>query len=319
LGIFSVLLIILAIGFAVGAGRGEAAVEWETALDSSYSSSSSYSAYFPLQATTDGGVAFVGWTDDGVAKITKLGAGGAVAWETALDSYDYSPSSHSYQTSFLATTDGGVVFADHTGDGVIKITKLGAGDTPDGTKIIGISLNGDTLTITTTEGVEIYDLTQTPISINYSESKFVPSTTHRGEIILEGTSRLFPSGTKLIITVRGSAGLVSAASIRPAVEPYQEDFEVTVEDIDEKSVLTIPTESLPTGVYDISFKSPEGSNPYFSGNLASNYSYTASETPGTPGDNRSDGSSGVGGCAAGNLLFAIPLLGALFVLSAKRR
>jgi hypothetical protein len=72
-----------------GVNRCEAAVPdtaWETALDS-YSSSSSYADF---RATSDGGVAFAGWTNDGVLKITKLGAGGVAAWETALDSYYYS-------------------------------------------------------------------------------------------------------------------------------------------------------------------------------------------------------------------------------------
>jgi hypothetical protein len=132
--VFSTLL---ASGLAF-VSRCEAAapdIAWETALDSysdlSYSSS--------LQATSDGGVAFAGWGNDGTGnyavKITKLGAGGAVAWETALDSsysyysYSSSPSPSSY--SLHATSDGGVAFAGLAKDGMgsyaIKITKLGAG------------------------------------------------------------------------------------------------------------------------------------------------------------------------------------------------
>jgi hypothetical protein len=129
---------------------------------------------------------------------------------------------------------------------------------------------------------------------------------------------VFPSGSKLIITVAGTSG-----PARGAENSYT--FSVEANTVNGKSVLTIPARSIPTGVYNVTFESPAGENPYFKGALALNYSYSNPNNPDNPNDPSTpsfpaypDSDSSGGGCAAGSLMFMIPLLGAMFVLLRKR-
>ncbi|GHV54587.1 hypothetical protein FACS1894216_14930 [Synergistales bacterium] len=156
-----------------------------------------------------------------------------------------------------------------------------------------------------------YNLSQTNVNVAYNDLSKFTVLKNDDNIFFTANSPLIPDGEVIRVAMKGKD---SASAF---------EFNVTVATVANKTQFYIPWAALPDGTYDITFASPSGSNPYYSGVLAKDYvnkNSGVNPNPVDPGNEQtpSGGGSG-GGCDAGFGAFALVLAsGAAMALRKKK-
>ncbi|MDR1916949.1 MAG: hypothetical protein LBQ58_10285 [Synergistaceae bacterium] len=142
-------------------------------------------------------------------------------------------------------------------------------DVPDTANIISVEVNGSVVLVKYSDGTEErFDTNTNIVNISYTTGdEFEPLTTSNpdslsftapaGTIIPAGTELVFTATEKIVPEARGAASY----ELRGTVEVR--DGQTIISDLD--------VSSLPAGVYEITYESPEGSNPFYSGLLLPEY------------------------------------------------
>jgi succinyl-diaminopimelate desuccinylase len=153
-------------------------------------------------------------------------------------------------------------------------------DVPNAAGIISVTVEGTTVTITYSDGTEtVYDTDEANVHISFPSEDTFALTETRGNALTftAAAGEIIPADTALVFTATevGTPAAFSPLSVR-AARTYTLTGSVRV--LSEKSVIDLNVETLPPGVYDITYECEAKTGLLFSGVLAKNYIRSADAT-----------------------------------------